>query len=515
MKNFTSLLSIALMVTPAVQAQRNVHACTSQQRLQSLVTRPYENSKPGIVPLKNPVIRNATKLGLSLAEGGQTSIWRTLHDKQYLFDEASAQWIDDSECDYTYYPDGQLKTVLLREADSWEQQTYEYNADGQLSLYTESESKDGNNFTPTVKREIKYDGVLKTQPVESLNYKWDEGQNQWVLDEGSFKRTIKRNAAGQIESSTVESYTEGDYHIYSQSIYTYNGHDKPVAYEFKRGVKNNGNYDLQTVNNFNNIVWENFDGNPPEEVFDLYYGGCRVASADIIEDGEKSGTLKATYSGENFVTEEVYDWQMVKIKVIYTVIDANGSNQTEEQDFMDMNEDGSYADDEVIFQSKVESIFNEHQHQTLDGYYEADPGMEYVLCDGKKFDYKYDSKTDCIAEKIDYYFSAKYDEDGYIVDGEFVKEYKLVADKFADVASSSGIGELQQSELQMERNGNALRIVMPGMKYCRLYDMQGHVVLQHAAANGNIVLNMSNLQPGIYILAIDSTVGSRMVKIAK
>lgn len=513
MKNFTTLLAIALMATLAAQAQRSPLGHSVKQRTQSLVQRPHNYRKADIVPLKNPQTLKAAKR-IQPLEAAQTAIWRTMHDTQYVYDEVTTQWSEDSQCDYTYYPDGQLKTVLLKDEGNWELQTYEYNADGQLAHYTESESADGENFTPTTKRDIKYDDVLKSQPIESLTYSWNKGQQQWVLDEGSFKRTIKRNAAGQIESSTVETYVEGNYQIYSQTIYTYNGQEKPVAYEFKRGVKNNGNYDLQTMNEFQNIVWENFDGNPPEEVFDLYYGGCRVASADIIEGGEQSGTLKATYSGENFVTEEVYDWQMVKIKVKYSVIDENGSNQTEEQDYMDMNEDGDYAEDEIIFQSKVESIFNEHKHQTLDGYYEADPGMEYVFCDGAKFEYQYDTKNNCIAEKVDYYFSPQFDEEGYIVDGDFVPEFKLVADKFADVASSSGIGELQQIGLLVQRNGNSLRVAMPGMKQCRLYDLQGHLMMKQIA-DGETILNMSNLQPGVYMLSVNGATGSRSVKIVK
>ena len=103
------------------------------------------------------------------------------------------------------------------------------------------------------------------------------------------------------------------------------------------------------------------------------------------------------------------------------------------------------------------------------------------------------------------------------------KSYEIVVSNFEAVYTNAqgGVAEnVCASSLKVYPNpvtDGILNVVVPegAMGVLSIYNMAGGKVLERVASEGTQTINVSNLQAGIYLLAVNTAEGKQVVKVVK
>ncbi len=367
MQKITLLALAAFLAMPSVEAQ------TTKKKAKfvgAAVTQTTQNDT-----------KKTARRVPRLASQSATSIWKPRTEQ--VFECWDGEWMLSSTYTYTYNIKG-LPVVTLEDMDGdLYRTTYTYNENGKktVELVESAISEDGEvgEFTPSEKKVKEYDPIMKDLVVLNNEMVFDEVENDWVVQGNCFKRTITRDAANNVTGLTVATWLlqtapngelVGDYSDIEKFEVTYDADGKASTYSiyFLDYDYNTGTTFWGTPTEYKNIKWQNTNGQFRSTDFTEYLvGDNRVASADVYEDGEQTGTITVTYKeGTRDFTAVIEDAEGISKEVhMLETLDENGSYKESFVYYEDMDGNGKWENnpDEGIYEISSEEVIANYDAQ--------------------------------------------------------------------------------------------------------------------------------------------------------
>ncbi len=270
-------------------------------------------------------------------------IWVPQHQNLHQWE---GSWVLQNVMTTSYTPTGKVAVELVTDAayGGAVRETNTYNDNDMLATSLLEISADGTAFTNSEKKQRTYDSRLTDVIVENLQWIWT---TQWEQIGNNYKRTITRDAAGNITNVEIATLYQGSFEPTERLAVTYT--DGKASAIVAEALDYDENYNLIWVKSaeLTNIVWEQTDGQI-YELEDLMGGANKIKSCHManIEDDVD---ISVIYNDHGYVatrTGLVQGYEATAV-VEYEITDANGSERITET--FTMVEDGetyveSYTD---------------------------------------------------------------------------------------------------------------------------------------------------------------------------
>ena len=428
------------------------------------------------------------------------TIWKPGKSDTFIYN--SGGWDKDYTTTYTYRPDGLIKEELMESISYKEKTVYEYDSEGRLISETVLR-EDGSSFVNGTRTEYTYDEITGAT-TSIINYSWDESENAWKTSYLSSKIEIERNGDNNVVSVKEYSTLFGSefYLFYTMNI-SYNSEGIADKIEL---IDPDGLHLTMS-----DIVWIETDGQIIMGESEMFLGNNKLSSCKI--NGEEEGI---TFDGEmTFEYGDGNDYKCVSRMGSIIAIqsheesDGNGSYKDTLHNYIDINSNGEMEDEEIIYTEITEMRYNDNKLITLDYYFEEDRSEEpsYSNLDVTKYDYTYDGTYGIPSEVI----ISSMDETAT----DYQPVNKITYYDFIDVANGGIAKTAASCDLTVEVNGDILECRGNGIESCTVYDTSGRTVINVKAEDSNTIIDISSLQPGIYILQAKSKDNQQTAKFIK
>lgn len=393
-------------------------------------------------------VKKAQAVGLRKADASAASKWKATHEKAYSYDEESSAWELESEDFLTYDSKGNVLTdSMIYATGEVSKRTNTFNENGMVTMQYDEDFDENGVSTPSARRTFAYDTVVTSRIVKREAYTYDADTKEWTLGGNSWTRTITRDEAGNVTSEVVATLYNGAYDPSERTTITYKDGkaDRYVKEMLEVDESSETGFSWGFDTGLKNIVWEKTNGQVLGDVSDFYEGDNLIKSAtmyNIQSDGEEYdyGTISVEYDGAGgYVLTSDESGVHSVISKVFT--DGNGSFEYTVKQYMDLDGDGAYSDDEIYDNMKLEQKYDENGNDLFNGDYEIveDPTV-LTLVSATKNDYKYDATCGAVAETL----TSSYEYDG---SGEenYIPMLKVVHDQFVDVTSTTGISSAKSN----------------------------------------------------------------------
>lgn len=413
----------------------------------------------------------------------------------YLWDETQNKWIPEEKSEYTFDEVGNILLFLRKNWDpafnDWvnsKKYSFEYNAAGLevLFIYSMWDAVAGE-WQHVFKDEYVYS--QNNDITASWSWSWDELSGIWI---GQYGSTWDYDASGILELKTDYGWDEilSNWDSQYKTEYTFDASGFLIETKGSNKSPISGIWTL----NHNSIYFNNPLGHP-EEINSFYSNdnGQSWSPTNKSEITYMNGYLQTLYLGyawdENqdewvFTEKHEFDWDANE----YMILDKRSSWDEElsdwhlyhmtEREFTETGKNLLWADyaynieaQQLIGLYKQVSAVDENDNYVVRTEYSWDLNMNDWVLDGKGY----------------YYYTF-----------------------------STGFPENPNTDFQVFPNPvTSMLSVRPttmNAYTCRVYSMQGQLLLKKISVPGATVLDMSSLSNGSYLLLIDSHTGvSRQV----
>ncbi len=520
MKNFTFLLISGLLYSGLSYAQTD-----------QVYTPP--NKKTESVSEKN---RNLFMKPVNRTAGNSdNSIWRPQTEVGFVCDpeeeDDEITWYEDNITQYTYDKYG---NVILFERESVEEEEGEkrsrtfikYNDNHKVIERIEQNETDGEliNYQKT---EFDYDNIVTDYVIRRATYHWDEVKNDWVKNY-EHKKLITRDGNNNIIRILVQllNYDGVSYIDREQTDIIYD----ETSGKAKTWINSANDYGdgMQEGIRYDNIEWENTNGQIVETNEQFVSGNNRIKEAKVYYEGEEVGTYKTDFAGEKdfeCTINTVQSGEYISEVHTFQILNANGDQREGFIHKVDANADGVFTDDEIIEQqymvwkyddkgNLIESagffpMEDEEESFAASAANRIIPEQGWEQTDGEMIEYTYNEYGE-IASRIVYMW---FYEPGA---GQYLPLEKYVLSEFIDVSTGMGTIRSENGKLTYTVNKDGeMELRMEGMKDYAVYSINGSVIANAPTKGDTVNVPTAGLPAGLYILKVTGTNGTESVKFMK
>lgn len=524
MKNFTLLLISGLLYSGLGYAQTDQIYTRSNEKT---AKAPEKKISQFMKPV-NKTTRN------------NNGVWRPQTEVCFYCDpedeSGEITWYEDNITKYTYDKYGNItfferESVEAEEGEKRSRTFLKYN-DNHMTIERIEQNETDGVLVNYKKTEFDYDNIVTDFVTRRATYNWDEVKNEWIKDY-EHKKLITRDGNNNITQILVkllnydgESYTDIERTdvIYDEAT----GKAKTwinSANEYGDGMQEGIKYD--------NIIWENTNGQIVETNEQFVLGNNRIKEAKIFKEGKEVGTYKTVFTGkEDFectinitqMNNETSENEYVSNVHTYKILNENGDQREELIYKVDANGDGVFTNDEIVEQQYLIWKYDDKGNQIISaGFFPMeeeepvttfttspvtpDPGWEQT--DGEMTEYTYNEYGE-IATRVVYMW---FYEPGA---SQYVPTEKYVSSEFLDVSTGMKITRSKNGKLTyaVSKNGE-MEFCMEGMNGYAIYNINGSIIVNAKTENDTENVSIANLPAGLYILKVTGTKGMENVKFMK
>lgn len=379
-------------------------------------------------------------------------VWMPESEEFYIYEDG--EWLLMASSSLAYDKAGNPLTVIMDE-DGWlTRNTYTYDSNNMMisDIEENDESGSGEEWLYSTKTTKTYDPVVTDFVTSTMEYKWDDVESNWGPgDKQSNKYEVTRDDKGRVTSLEISAYFsyKDSWDIDSRVDITYDAATgKAATYSYRQADEYDpatGKTILGTPTIYQNIEWENTNGQILSDFDELLLGDNRFKKADLYsgegEEEELEAHFEVTYveGKADFVCTGTSADGMEKEVHTYTTTDENGSFVEEIAYYKDENEDGEFTEDECIRESLVMK-YDKLGNCTLEEYRgQEEPGAPYEIIGGSRTTYTYDENTGVVKEALQEEYSVEYDENDEPLPGQYVPMGKIVYKDFKDVTAIESV----------------------------------------------------------------------------
>lgn len=369
MKNFTLIvMGLALMAALPVGA-----ASTSPI---SVFKKTYEALHSETHAKKAPAAGVAAKGQMKLSEMAK----KLKPGVTKTYGWTGKKWVLDDNITYTYDQAGNpLSELSLDSEGGYVNTVYEYDANGKVTFKESKVSRNGVDFSNYKKTEFEYDPILTSLITRRTEWLWMDFGNglDWQLVGNNYKRTVERNADGNITSVVIAVLFQ-DIYDPTQRIDIAYGEDGKATTISEQVL----NYDYSTQEYFweqgvliTDIIWENTDG----QIFDtedIFLGNNRIKSAHYEDEDDLSFDVSVDYATDS----EAYT---VTMKAVMNYEGMGDFEMTGTVTFTPLENDGYLMEGSTSFMGfemggyKEELRYDDWGFMTLQYYEESEDDEVY------------------------------------------------------------------------------------------------------------------------------------------
>ncbi|WP_455587774.1 T9SS type A sorting domain-containing protein [Bacteroides sp.] len=524
MKNFTLLLISGLLSSGLSYAQTD-----------QIYTR--SNEKVVISPEKK--INQFMKPVNKTTRSSDNSIWRPKTEVCFICDPEDESeeitWYEDNITQYTYDKRGNV-TYFEREAVEEEEgeklsRTFmKYDANNNLIERIE-QYEIGGEMVNHQKTEFEYDNIVTNFVTRRTTYDWDEVHSDWGKTYEHLK-LITRDKNNNITQILVKllNYDGVSYIDRERTDIIY---DETTG-KAKTWINSADDYGdgMQEGIKYDNIVWENTNGQIVETNEQFVLGNNRIKEAKVSKGGKEVGTYKTVFTGEKDfectinvtqMNRETSQEEYVSNVHTYKILNENGDIREELIYKVDSNQDGQFTNNEIVEQQYMIWKYDDKGNQIISaGFFPIegnpsttlamspvtpDPGWEQT--DGEMTEYTYNEYGE-IESRVVYMWNY---EPGA---GQYLPIEKYVSSDFKDVTTGLQTTSTKSEKLTYAVNKNGeMEFQMEGMNGYTLYSVNGSVIVNGKTDSNTENISIANLPSGLYILKVTGAKGTENVKFMK
>lgn len=389
--------------------------------------------------------------------------WLSRIERLYLYEEG--EWVEygkyinyyDSEGNLTQLdeisPDGDvLRTIYERTQTSL--------------VETSSTSSDGENFTYSSKKVREYDPTVTSLATYYDNLEWNTLTNEWVTTGSSYKRTVTRNADGNVTMMVLATPYNGQYDDTQRVTNTFDPQTKQATGHKYEALGYNAagtDFEWQTEMVLENMAWHQTNGQLVGGYDSFMQTGNLLSHADVMEaagDDVIRSAINITYgdTDDNW-TETYLSGDNLYYSVTTQTVDANtGSGVYEYKYYEDLDGDGTFADTELTVCTKETATYDAQGNNVLSEVFMLnDEGAGTEQTQGTKTEYTYDAEHgNAIKEQIEYeynYETKTYDPYARVVTEEFVDITAALHDVKTTTATATEVYNLHGAKVGSSLDG--------------------------------------------------------------
>lgn len=457
----------------------------------------------------------------------ETAIWKPYKEYGYEYNPALEDpWVKTLEFSMEYDTRGN-ETYFLSEESDGSSRTYTTYDENSMKTETITQDLKGDRWLNTERRVYAYDKIVTDFVIEQTYYGWDEVNEEWKISY-SHKYDIERDSEGRITKKTRFLLYLNEYEVHERAEITYGDDGKAKTWTMFRlmGYNEDGTPIIEEAMRYENMEWENTNGQIIEshEVFML--GDNRMKKATRYDNGEHSAEIEITY------TPEKRDFRQLTTDIsgeeaelhFLTTLDDNGSYREETQDLWDMNGDGKFTDDEIMYRGYVIEMCDENKNPVSTEEFETfEPELDPDEMMAPITRVEPEEDVERLGGTLTEY---TYGEDNRILEqimrgwnynnGVYEIKMKKVSADFRDVTTGLETTRTESGKLTYSVTADGeMNFSMEGMSSYAIYNVKGSAIV-NAKASGNAGNeSIAQLPAGLYILKVTGTKGTETVKFLK
>lgn len=486
MKHVTLLLLGALLCSSAVTAQQRF-VSTNAKSENSRVVRYVgaKREKPQVGTKRYSVTRSENAILKPQAE--------------IIYRYMDGEWLQYMTANYKYDLKGNVMEEFIDDGEIQSKTVSVYNDNNKPLFRISTFSEDGGEkWVNDEKKEYEYDNVVADFITKISAFSW--GNGTWNIG-SSNQFDVVRNGKRYVTKMSILSFFQEKYDEIEYTETVYDNGELP-AQTWKHHIMNE-NLEMNEAVKYDKIKWERTDGqilNHDEGKF--LVGNNLIKAADVYDYGEKTATLKVTYTNNNrnfeSVMSSVYGPDKITHTMTYT--DEYGSYKEKVVEEFDEDQDGvmeMYVRYALITCDDHKNIISEEFFEELEG--------EGELTDGTKVAYTYGDNGE-ILETITSIFNYEI--------GEYEPVEKIVADDFIEI-QGTGVNAYTQETLKCSVEDDQLIFSMNGARHYTVYNVSGVQIMNNNMTNTSESISLSGFPSGLYLLVVEGEKGIVKTKFMK
>lgn len=338
------------------------------------------------------------------------------------------------------------------------------------------------------------------------------------------------DAEGRVIKNTKLSLYQGEYEVldYIEIAYGEDGKAKTYTLFDLKGYEEDGTPILGESLKLDNIEWENTNGQILVTHEYLTLGENRLKKATRYDNGQKTSDITVTYTpgSRDFDELTINANGEEAIRQFIITLDDNGSYREEIQEFFDMDGDGKFTEDEIMFRGFMLEMCDENKNPisteefaSLEPELEPEPEEMTSLSTGVEPEEGMERLGGTLTEY-------KYGENKEILElimqgwnyeaGVYELKMKKVSTDFRDVTTGLETTQTESGKLtySVTKDG-VMEFSMEGMNGYAIYSVNGTSIVNASVNSSTASESIANLPAGLYILKVTGTKGAETVKFLK
>lgn len=486
MKHVTLLLLGVLLCSNSV---------TAQQRFVSANTKSEKSQVVKYVGAK----REKSQVGTKRYSVARSENVILKPQTEIIYGYMDGEWNQSMTANYKYDLKGNVMEEISDDGEMKSKTISVYNNNNKpLSRISTFSEDGGEEWVNNEKKEYEYDSVVSDFITKNTSFSW--GDKTWNVN-FSNQFDVIRNGKGYVTKMSILSLYQEKYDEIEYTETIYDNGELP-AQTWKHYVMNE-NLEMNEAVKYDKIKWERTDGqilNHDEGEF--LVGNNLIKAADVYDYGEKTATLKVTYTNNNRNFESVMSSVDGPGKITHTMTytDEYGSYKEKVVEEFDKDQDGvmeMYARYALITCDDHKNIISEEFFEELEG--------EGELTDGTKVAYTYGDNGE-ILETITSIFNYEI--------GEYEPVEKIVADDFIEI-QGTGVNAYTQETLKCSVEDDQLIFSMNGARHYTVYNVSGTQMMNNNMTNASESVSLSGFPNGLYLLVVEGDKGMIKTKFMK
>lgn len=546
MRNFTFAIMAAIVGATAAQAQsfavkntfapvapftKQAKVATSQAQTK-IAFRPSAFGRQGQSVFNTFAPQRAKARVMNSAE--QAPIWSPLREVVYERSYKGGDWYLSEDITNFYDETGRNygfkgMTTDSTEAHPYYRQITYYDEQGRRSMVTDEVSDDGMNFTPNWRYTFTYDNVVTDFVVKELCQMWNGQEYVDTIYGAGYKSVvIERDAQGRVLSASnyymsldyaepelqarlTVSYTDGQPNATSIKM-------EEQEYDYYENI-----YVMKESSTYADIVWAETDNQYVATDASFMQGKQRLTSANVYMDGNKVGSINASYDAKNPEDYSyVIDQTAGKHEFKVWTVDENGSYRWENRTTYYENEwqsSGWDLDSAIV-------NYDDHRNMVLSERYQnsdvkVENGEPVELANGEKYKISYNPVYD-LPDSVLFtgwrYVPVENAANPWDAEPKYVDLKNTKYSNFVNAATGagleSGIAQTQSEAVavSMQRTSEGVALTSAGKMQYRVFDVSGRLVAS-GLANGKVVVPASVLPVGTSVVQVVTAQGVKSWKV--
>lgn len=460
---------------------------------------------------------------------GETAILKPYKEYGYEYNPALADpWVKTMEFTIDYDKKGNEIYYLSEESDGVYRTytTYDENNMKTESI-TQEKDGDGETWLNLERRTYKFDKIVTDHVIEQSYYTWDPVNEDWKTGY-SHKFDITRDAEGRVIKNTKLSLYQGEYEVldYVDIAYGEDGKAKTYTLFELKGYEEDGTPILGESLKLDNIEWENTNGQILVTHEYLTLGENRLKKATRYDNGQITADITVTYTpgSRDFDELTIYANGEERKRQFLITLDDNGSYREEVQEFLDMDGDGKFTEDEIMYRGYMLEMCDENKNPISTeefGSFEPEPEPEEMMSPSTRVEPE--EGMERLGGTLTEY---KYGENKEILElimqgwnyeaGVYEPKMKKVSTDFRDVTTGLETTRTESGKLTYSVSTyGEMTFSMEGMNGYVIYSANGTSIVNAKTSGDTASESIANLPAGLYILKVTGTKGAETVKFLK